>query len=232
MLGSHVANEMNVKVGDVIRTTHGNPEGEGHGERLYRRRYPANDRHSQRSRLFYQPRRLLLHGWACSSIDPEGIANQVRTHVERDPNLPERLRLEKRDVTAILVKPANGMAAMGMEWEIKKSARAQAASPIREITTMLEDFVSPINDALLALTGVVCLVSAISILVSIYNSMNERRRDIAVMRALGARRDVVMLVVLIESLLIATIGGLMGGWRRTSSAWLSARWLNTARAFA
>lgn len=220
VLGSHVANEMNIKVGDVIRTTHGNPEGEGHGEGftvvgILRTTGTPNDR-----ACFINLEGFYFMDGHARAIDPEGLANQERTHVERDPNLPERLRLEKRDVTAILVKPANGMAAMGMEWEIKKSARAQAASPIREITTMLEDFVSPINDALLALTGVVCLVSAISILVSIYNSMNERRRDIAVMRALGARRDVVMLVVLIESLLIAFIGGVMG--------WLSAHVIGLA----
>lgn len=44
--------------------------------------------------------------------------------------MPTRLPLQKRDVTAVLVKPANGMAAMSMEWDIKKSSRAQAASPI------------------------------------------------------------------------------------------------------
>ncbi len=40
--------------------------------------------------------------------------------------------------------------------------------------------------------------------------MSDRRRDIAVMRALGARRGVVLLVVLLESFLIAIIGGAVG----------------------
>ena len=62
----------------------------------------------------------------------------------------------------------------------------------------------------LSLTIVVCVVSAVSILVSIYNSMNERRRDIAVMRALGARRDTVVGIILLESLLIALGGGILG----------------------
>jgi putative ABC transport system permease protein len=56
----------------------------------------------------------------------------------------------------------------------------------------------------------VCLVSAISILVSIYNSMNQRTRDIAVMRALGASRDTVMMIILGEACLIAIGGGLLG----------------------
>lgn len=220
VLGSHVANEMNIKVGDVINTTHGNPDGQGHGEGftvvgILRTTGTPNDR-----ACFINLEGFYFMDGHARAVEPEGLSKQERVLVERDPNLPERLPLEKRDITAILVKPANGMAAMSMEFDIKKSARAQAASPIREITTMLEDFVQPINDALLALTGVVCLVSAISILVSIYNSMNERRRDIAVMRALGARRDVVMLVVLIESLMIAMIGGAAG--------WLAAHLMGVA----
>ncbi len=207
VLGSHVASEMNIKVGDIIKTTHGDPEGEGHGEGfkvvgILKSTGTPNDR-----ACFINLEGFYLLDGHQRVKEPDGFQNQVRTKIEVDPSQPKRVPLEKRDLTAVLVKPANGMAAMSMEWELKKSARAMAASPIREIATMLEEFVSPVNNALLAVTGLVCLVSAISILVSIYNSMNERRRDIAVMRGVGARRDVVMMVVLVESLLIAFIGG-------------------------
>ncbi len=147
------------------------------------------------------------------AIESAEMAKQERTEVKAEndgSNQPARLPLEKRDVTAVLVKPASGMFAVNMERAINKSQRAQAASPIREITTMLDNFVKPISQALLAVTVLVCIVSGVSILVSIYNSMNERRRDIAVMRALGARRDVLMLIILLESLLISLIGGGLG----------------------
>ena len=71
-------------------------------------------------------------------------------------------------------------------------------------------FVRPLRWALLALTSLVVIVSAISILVSIYNSMNERKKDIAVMRALGASRDHITAIILLESLLIALAGGFVG----------------------
>ncbi len=47
-------------------------------------------------------------------------------------------------------------------------------------------------------------------MVSIYNSMSDRRHEIAVIRALGAKRRTVMLIVLLESILLALGGGLIG----------------------
>ena len=56
----------------------------------------------------------------------------------------------------------------------------------------------------------IVVVSGIGILVSIYNSMSERQHEIAVVRALGAGRQTVMLLVLLESILLSLIGGLAG----------------------
>jgi putative ABC transport system permease protein len=215
VIGAQVAREMNKGVGDTFQTTHGDPEGEGHGQAftivgVLKSTGTPNDRAAFINiEGFY-----LMEGHARVIEAPE-LAQQEQTDVAAEGSgpvvqQPPRLPIQKRDITAILVKPANGMFAIGMERAINKSLRAQAASPIREIGNMLEMFVRPVRDALLGLTVLVCLVSALSILVSIYNSMNERRRDIAVMRALGASRDVVLLVILLEALLIALIGGGLG----------------------
>ena len=52
----------------------------------------------------------------------------------------------------------------------------------------------------------VALVATGSILASIYNSMNERRREIAILRALGARRRLIFSVILLESATISALG--------------------------
>jgi putative ABC transport system permease protein len=56
----------------------------------------------------------------------------------------------------------------------------------------------------------VAVVAAASILASIYNSINERRREIAIMRALGARRATVLASVLLEAACIAALGAVAG----------------------
>jgi putative ABC transport system permease protein len=87
---------------------------------------------------------------------------------------------------------------------------AQAVAPSREVTTLLDRIIGPIRVVLMVLTFLIIVVAAISILVSIYNSMSERSHDIAVMRSLGASRGAVMGIILVESILLSLAGGLAG----------------------
>ncbi|MCA9227363.1 MAG: FtsX-like permease family protein, partial [Planctomycetales bacterium] len=129
--------------------------------------------------------------------------------------------LEEREVTAILVKTANPIFAIGMENTINEGPVAQAVPPFGEIAKLFENIVGPIQFVLLLLTAMICLVSGISILVSIYNSMNDRRRDIAVMRALGAGRSTVMTIILFESILLSLAGGAFGWLAGHTLNWLA-----------
>ncbi len=212
VLGAHVATQMKKRVGDTFKTTHGDPEGEGHGvEFTVVGILDATGTPNDRAAFINLEGFYKLEGHARVFEDASN-PDEEKVDVERTDNgTPARLPLEQRDLTAILVKAGSPMFAVGLQRPINKRLRTQAVSPIEEITRMLAAFVQPIQRAFLALTIVVCVVSSISILVSIYNSMAGRKRDIAVMRALGARRDAVTAIVLLESLMIA-IGGGFAGW--------------------
>ena len=129
----------------------------------------------------------------------------------------EPLPIEQREVTSILVLTASvagappELYAPELIKKINKDSIAQAVLPIREMTSLFSTFVDPLRLLLLGLTVTIVVVSAIGILVSIYNSMSERRHEIAVMRALGAGRRTVMFIVLLESILLSLLGG-AAGW--------------------
>jgi len=55
----------------------------------------------------------------------------------------------------------------------------------------------------------VAVVAAGSVLASIYNTMNERRREFAILRALGAGRGTVFGVIVLESATIAALGAVI-----------------------
>ncbi|GHT47081.1 peptide ABC transporter permease [Planctomycetales bacterium] len=86
----------------------------------------------------------------------------------------------------------------------------QVAKPTYEITRLFEMIVGRIQTVLIIFAIMVIIVAAIGMMVSIYNSMNERRQEIAIMRALGAKRSTVMLIILLESILLSLGGGLIG----------------------
>lgn len=119
-------------------------------------------------------------------------------------------------MTAVLVLTASiggappELLAPGLMKQVNEGPVAQAAQPIREMSTLFTTFVDPLRIVLLSLTVLIVIVAGIGILVSIYNSMSERRHEIAVMRALGAGRRTVMLIVLAESILLSLAGGLAG----------------------
>ena len=60
------------------------------------------------------------------------------------------------------------------------------------------------------LAWLVVIVATGSMLASMYNSMNERRRDLAIMRALGARRFTISSAIILEAASIAALGAAMG----------------------
>ncbi len=93
---------------------------------------------------------------------------------------------------------------------LRAKTEVQAISPVAEVTSLFDNFVNPIRWILLVLTIMICVVSAISILVGIYSSMSQRRHEIAVIRALGASRGKVMLITLLESITLAVLGGMIG----------------------
>jgi putative ABC transport system permease protein len=223
VVGSRVAQEMNVGVGDTIDPSHGDPDGHGHGVNfaivgVLDPTGTPNDRAAfVNIEGFY-----LMEGHA-RVIEPEeageAVASTDATAEDAEsPDLPELsqqlsyepLPIGRRDLTAILLRTDPIMGAK-MGKTINKQLRTQAAAPVGEISNLLEAIVGPLLNALLLITVITCIVAGVGILVSIYNSMNDRKRDIAVMRALGARRETVLAVILFESLLIA-IGGAVLGW--------------------
>ena len=121
--------------------------------------------------------------------------------------LPE----DEREVTAILIRSAHPLAMISLPKLINKGPYAQVVSPVREINKLFDSILGGVDVLQLSLAVLVVVVAGIGIMVSIYNSMHERQREIAIMRALGAGRTTVLSVILLESILLS-LGGGLAGW--------------------
>ena len=81
--------------------------------------------------------------------------------------------------------------------------------PIQVISELL-NVVSSVDRVFEILAWVNVVVSALGILVGLYNTIHGRRREIAILRSLGARGWHVFLVIVLEALLLVLAGGLIG----------------------
>lgn len=142
----------------------------------------------------------------------EGHDHAAHEHGHDHDHDHKPLPADQREVTAILIRtsPDQPIGPIALQRAINKGNVAQAVTPVREIQNLFAEIVGPIRLILLVLACLVVVVAGIGVMVSIYNSMNDRQRDIAIMRSLGAGRNTVMLVILCESLLLAVGGGLGG----------------------
>lgn len=214
VIGSRVARAMNLQVGDVVHPTHGNPEGvgEGHADGFHIVGVLAPTGTPNDRAAFVNLEGFYLMDNHAKPVDqyPDDMVpgNAPRGINARGEEVPA-LTIPEREVTSVLVNSGGLWGARLMD-SINESMEAQAAAPVGEIHRMLQEVVGPLLVALVAITVITCVVAAMGILVGIYNSMSDRRRDIAVMRALGAKRDTVTLVILLESILIALIGCVVG----------------------
>ncbi len=114
-------------------------------------------------------------------------------------------------ISAALVQLQSPAQRFEYEGWINDNTNAMAAVPIQIISDFFKDFLDPIKGLMLATGYLVVVISALSILIGLYLSIIQRRRDLAIMRALGASSTEIFGAVLIEALLV-TLLGIAAGW--------------------
>ena len=142
-----------------------------------------------------------------------------------DPDLPDTkdfisLRTPKKEweVAAVLVKSRGGVSGQNLEFFIKNGGMqselgldVMAVNPAEMMRTFFETFFGASTMILLIIAGMVSVVAAVGILVSIYNSVSARYREIAILRALGATRRRVLTLICTEAGFIGLFGAILGG---------------------
>ncbi len=223
VLGATVAAKLGLKPGDPFAPTHGADDGKVHDPFTVTGILARTDTPVDRG-VFVNMEGFYLQDGHAKPVEGGESGNQNAARGEdaggshdHGNQAPVPLPFAQREVTALLLDTASlpglppELMAMGLRTAINEGRDGQAALPIAEIRQLLDLFVRPLELLLLLVTTLVVIVSAIGILVSMVGSSLERSRDVAIMRALGARRSHVLAVVLIEAVLLA-VGGGLAGW--------------------
>ena len=110
----------------------------------------------------------------------------------------ERAILEaEREVTALLVRYASPLAAAIVPRQVNAESRLMAAAPASELARLFAVVGVGIN-TMRVFAGVLIASSLLALFVTLYNALEERRYDIAIMRLLGASRGRIVWLMLLK----------------------------------
>ena len=216
VIGSEVARVTQLAVGGVLSGTHGLAQGGAVHEEA---RYEVVGV-------------LAPTGTVLDRLVLTDKASVWRVH-EGDPadDAERRVLEEEREVTALLVRYASPMAAAIVPRQVNAESRLMAASPANELARLFAVMGVGI-DTMRVFGGVLVASSLLALFVTLYNALEERRYDIAIMRLLGASRARVAIAVA-DRIMAARPRGPAGracdSGSPLSRSW--ANWLAQSRAF-
>jgi putative ABC transport system permease protein len=96
-----------------------------------------------------------------------------------------------------------------LKYNVNQSAQAQLVIP-NEVLPRLFSIIGWVDRVLLGIALLVTALALLFLFVALVSALRERRRDLALLRCLGATRRTVFGLVLCESLFISTLGALLG----------------------
>ena len=114
-------------------------------------------------------------------------------------------------VTAVLVSLESPALRFEFVEYVNDTYNAMATRPVEQIAKLYDSILATAKSVLLAVGYLVVAISAISILIGLYLSIIQRKRDLAIMRALGASAYEIVGSVLIEAFLVTALG-IVAGW--------------------
>jgi putative ABC transport system permease protein len=154
-----------------------------------------------------------------------------RVHEGEPTDADERTILEaEREVTALLVRYASPLAVAIVPRQVNAESRLMAASPANELARLFA-VVGVGIDTMRVFAAVLIAASWLALFVTLYNALEERRYDIAIMRLLGASRGRIVGLLLFEAWLLALAAIIVGVLIGLVAVAVVAHWLAQARAF-
>ena len=188
VVGSYAAQKLGWKTGTTFRPYHGvvyDPSGQQH-EEVYTVVGVLAPTNTPVDRVIWIP----LEG--------------VQTMQGHNP-------LAATELSAVLIQLRAPEAGMMLNLRLNgQGGRLTLAYPIGTIVAELFNKISWFDQVLTLIAWLVAVVAAASVLVSIYNSLSARQRDLAILRALGARRRLIFGAVVGEAAAIGLLGAAAG----------------------
>ena len=122
-----------------------------------------------------------------------------------------QMDLQPQAVTAALVGVKSRLQVFGLQRAINEYPQEPLLAILPGVALQeLWQIVGIAETALIAVSAMVIVTAMIGMMATIFSSLNERRREMAIFRAMGARPRVILSLLVLEAAVMAAHGALLG----------------------
>lgn len=207
VVGATVAELMKLKTGDTFESSHGlTKEGSAHEAHPFVVKGILKRTNNVIDNLIITN---ISSIWGVHDTH-EGEPHDQDSMVNRSMLVPSAEASDStKEITSLLIKYRNPIAALQLPRFINGQTNMQAASPSFEAARLF----SILGVGVEAMTGfayVIIFISALSIFIALYNSLKERQYDLAIMRSMGATRSKLFIATILEGTALTLSGSMFG----------------------
>jgi putative ABC transport system permease protein len=207
VLGAEVAQRLHYKLGDRIVLSHG--MGGMHLTQHADKPFTVSGILARTGTPVDRTVHIGLDGMEAIHLDWEGGAPLPGLSIA--PELVKKFDLTPETVTAVLVGLHNRAAVFGVQRDIADDSSEPLMAVLPGVALdELWQVVGIGENALLVVSGMVVIVGLAGLVSAILASLGERRRELAVLRSVGARPLDVFLLLALEGLAVMLAGVLLG----------------------
>ena len=205
VIGADVAATLNYRVGDPIVVAHGLASFTEHKDQPFKVSGILNKTGTPVDRTVI----VGLRAIEAIHVDwQEGAQVQGQT---TPIDVIRKMKLQPKAVTAALVGIENRLQVFGLQRAINKYNKEPLLAILPGVALQeLWQIIGIAEVALIGVSAMVVITALIGMMAMIFSSLNERRREMAIFRAMGARPRVILGMLILEAAVIATIGAILG----------------------
>mgnify|MGYP001817449173 FL=1 len=203
VLGAEAATQLGYAIGDPLIIAHGAGEVSfvEHGDKPFIVVGVLKPTGTPVDRTIH----VSLEGIEAIHIDwQHGMPAQGQTV---SPEQTRTMDLSPRQITAFLVKLSSPMATFRVQRFVNEYRREPLSAILPGVALQqLWEITGVAEKALLAVSSFVVLVGMLGMLTALLTSLNERRREMAILRSLGARPLHIFILIIGEAMAITLLG--------------------------
>ena len=200
LVGSKVYEKLKINLGDELISSHGLREtGQSHDEGTFKVVGLLKPSNSVIDQLIITSPQSVWDIHETHDHDEHENENEHENEHEHD----------NREITAMLIKFKSPMNIIQFPRQINENTNLQAAVPSYEISRLFKLFGFGI-ETLSYLAYLIIIVSGFSLFINLFNSMRERKYEMALIRTLGASRFQLSTMIIFESLVLTISGFILG----------------------